>query len=203
MPFKTLPPLYSVWLCMRDRCRNPNNRQWDDYGGRGISICARWDSYAAFESDMWPRPKGRSIDRIDNDGGYSPDNCRWARRKEQQRNQRRAVYVEIEGRRYRAIELAEASGMKTDTIVKRARQGLTYVELMDPRPRRDLTGLALGGNAFGAKMKARKHCPSGHEFTPENSAFSPQGWRRCKKCHAEKEAIRRVKRKRAQGMAIK
>lgn len=80
---------YGIWLQMRDRCRNPNNRAYRWYGARGVSVCERWNSYANFLSDMGPKPKGWwSIDRINPAGNYCPDNCRWATRKQQRENQR-------------------------------------------------------------------------------------------------------------------
>jgi hypothetical protein len=74
---------------MRQRCRNPRNPRWADYGGRGITICERWNSYANFLADMGERPAGMSLERIDNDGNYEPSNCKWATQAEQIRNQRR------------------------------------------------------------------------------------------------------------------
>ena len=186
MPFKNPHPLYHVWQSMRDRCRNPNNRQWNDYGGRGIAICERWNDFHAFAADMGERPPGFSLDRTDNDLGYSPENCRWASRKDQQRNQRRAVFVVIDGVRYRAIELAEQSGMRTDTIVSRAALGLSLANVLAPQKRVYREGLALGGKASGAKQQARTHCAAGHEFTEANTNISPQGWRRCRACHNAK-----------------
>ena len=184
MPFKQKPPLYCVWQSMRDRCSNPRAKSFPDYGGRGIRVCERWqNSYADFASDMGPRPDGWSIDRVDNDGDYTPDNCRWADRRTQQRNQRRAVYVEIEGTRYRAIELAEANGLKTATVVSRAARGLPLSDVVRPEKLVNLSGLALGGKASGRRQQERTHCLKGHALTEENTSITPQGWRRCRACH--------------------
>jgi len=80
---------YRAWGDMLQRCSNPNFRQFKDYGGRGITVCEEWkNSFENFLRDMGEPPEGLSLDRIDNDGGYSADNCRWATRAQQQQNRR-------------------------------------------------------------------------------------------------------------------
>jgi hypothetical protein len=81
--------VWNAWHAMMQRCYNPNLRCYPAYGGRGICVCERWHSFVNFLADMGEPPPGLSIDRSNNDGNYEPDNCGWATRSEQQRNQRR------------------------------------------------------------------------------------------------------------------
>lgn len=82
---------HRIWQNLKDRCLNPKNPAYKNYGGRGISVCKRWMKFENFYADMGARPKGLTLERINNDDGYKPSNCCWATRKAQSIN-RRCVY---------------------------------------------------------------------------------------------------------------
>lgn len=90
-------PTYMTWNAMTERCRNPNNKAYRYYGGRGIKVCKRWAHFENFLADMGIRPDDMTLDRINNDGNYTPKNCRWANQSEQTANSRTAKPVTWKG----------------------------------------------------------------------------------------------------------
>ena len=122
----TKHPLYHCWYNMNDRCYDKTNAQWDDYGGRGITVCEEWrgpTGLARFVADMGECPVGHSIDRIDNDGSYRKENCRWSTRKEQQRNRRGARIITHGGRSGNIYDWGKWLGISPDTIAYRVKVG--------------------------------------------------------------------------------
>ena len=110
---------HKIWRCMRDRCYRQTTTRYKDYGGRGITICDEWrNDFMSFYKDMGASPsKDHSIDRIDNNGSYCKENCRWATRFEQQANSRRARKCEVNGVTYQTIgEAARQLGLHRATI---------------------------------------------------------------------------------------
>src|SRR4029077_16821093 len=110
---------------MRGRCYNQRNHKFPRYGGRGISVCRRWDKFENFLADMGRCPKGKSLDRIDNNGNYEPGNCRWATRKQQARNTATNRLIEFDGKSYCAAEWSEKTGLSEHMIYQRIRLGWT------------------------------------------------------------------------------
>lgn len=122
---------YRVWLNMRDRCHNPNNPGWTNYGGRGIRVCSRWNSFNDFLKDMGKCPPAKSIDRIDNNGNYEPSNCRWATCKEQannQRNRKDGHYLTINGVNKSAAYWGRIAGVSRNAVLARLKRGWSLEE---------------------------------------------------------------------------
>lgn len=109
---------HKAWANMIQRCTNPKNNSYPDYGGRGIEVCERWRSFPDFLADMGQCPDSYTIDRIDSNAGYAPDNCRWIPRSEQNKN--RGNVHRIEGKTF--VEWADVLGIKAHTLYVRFRR---------------------------------------------------------------------------------
>ncbi|WMV73495.1 hypothetical protein QL112_005595 [Xenorhabdus griffiniae] len=122
---------YSIWSAMRQRCENKRNKAYPSYGGRGIRVCERWSEFKNFIQDMGRRPsKSHSLDRIDNNGNYSPDNCRWAKKLIQSNNTRTNVFITINGVSMTLSQWARMPecNVRPQTIGKRLRKGWSAEE---------------------------------------------------------------------------
>ncbi len=118
--------LYHVWSSMKDRCMNQDCKQFEDYGGRGITVCKEWlDDFSAFQK--WALAngykEGLTIDRKNNDKGYSPDNCRWTDAKTQGNNKRNCRYITHNGKTKTVAEWSEITGISHDTLLYRLNHG--------------------------------------------------------------------------------
>jgi hypothetical protein len=115
-------PTHRSWADLRNRCHCKTNPRFDSYGGRGIKVCDRWDDFRNFLSDMGKRPPGTSIGRIDNDGDYCPENCRWETRSQQQRNRRGNRLIKWKGVVRTATEWAEILNININSFRGRLRR---------------------------------------------------------------------------------
>lgn len=131
-PGRTSHPLYITWSGMRARCNIESCTSYPLYGGRGIYVCERWDNledgFENFIEDMGEKPSGTSIDRIDNDGPYSPENCRWATATEQNNNRKNNFILEHDGVKRTAAEWGRISGVDPSVIRGRLKMGWSVPE---------------------------------------------------------------------------
>lgn len=173
---QTHTPAWNSWQKMRARCLNPNHHKYGQYGGRGIVICEAWASFEAFLADMGERPVGMTLDRLDVDGPYAPENCRWATQLEQARNRQNSVLVITPDHGPMTPESAAALyGLRKSTLLSRLRAGWDHSEACR---------LPLG------KRPPRAACRSGHAMTPENTYWY-RGLSQCRACR--RAAMKRLK----------
>lgn len=125
-------PTYKAWIELKLRCGSPNNHAYKDYGGRGIKVCDRWlNSFESFLTDMGERPgKEYSIDRIDVNGDYCPENCRWATRKEQCNNRRTNINITYNGKTQTLMQWCEELGLSYQNVrpvIRKSGRTLDYI----------------------------------------------------------------------------
>lgn len=128
-------PLYNTWSNMHSRCSNPNSAEFRNYGGRGISVCPEWDDFWRFVEDMGEKPHpSYSIDRINNDLGYRPSNCRWASKSDQSKNRRVSVFLTHDGETMCMKDWARRLGVTAPTIRNRLKNGMSVAEAVTMPP---------------------------------------------------------------------
>jgi hypothetical protein len=125
-------PEYAAWHAMRHRCDNPNNAHYADYGGRGITVCKRWEKFENFYADMGKRPPNLTLERNDVNGNYEAGNCRWASRKDQQRNRRNARFITFNGETNCLAVWAEKLGISYRILYARTKKTSDPAELLRP-----------------------------------------------------------------------
>lgn len=135
--------LYRRWAMMKNRCNNPNNIAYDRYGGRGIKVCDEWNkSFPSFYE--WAINNGfredLSLDRIDNNKGYSPENCRWATRFEQARNVRRNHMITYNGKTQCIGAWSEETGIRRDTLLYRINHFKSLDDVFNPKHKKPWGG---------------------------------------------------------------
>lgn len=126
----SITKLYKVWAAVKQRCTNPKNKAYKNYGGRGIKLCDEWLEYESFEKWAFENgyAEGLQLDRIDNNGSYSPDNCRFVSTLENSHNKRNNVWITIDGKTALAVDWAKEVGVDVEVIRKRLRKGWTPKE---------------------------------------------------------------------------
>ena len=112
-------PTHNAWEAMRQRCTDKNRKDYQRYGGRGIKVCERWNVFENFLYDMGEKPGNKSLDRVDVNGNYCPENCRWATIFEQANNQRNSVFVEYKGERLTIAQWSRKLGIHVRTLNNR------------------------------------------------------------------------------------
>jgi hypothetical protein len=141
---------YRVWSEMIQRCTNPNSRYYFNYGGRGIKVCDQWLDFANFISDMGSRPEKTCLDRINNDGDYSPENCKWSTRTQQMNNTRKNVVIEFNGQSMTRTEWARKLGLNPHTLKRRFYDGW-------PKEKALTTPTLKGGRYSFRDKKYKRH----------------------------------------------
>ena len=166
-------PEYKAWCAMKARCESPRTNGYHNYGGRGITVCERWrDSFAAFLKDMGPKPTPfHTVERINVDGNYDPENCRWADAHEQRTNTRQAIWIVYRGRRVNLHQLCHDRGLRYGTVHARLSRGWAAERAIDtpiasPRGTCPVHGVIVVGPAGHGGDTLRCRCGAVESVCP-------------------------------------
>lgn len=170
---------YVAWSCMIDRCINPINKRFKDYGARGVSVCAQWrTSFLSFLSHVGQKSSPEmSIDRINNDGNYEPGNVKWSPPITQAANRRTNRTLTIDGKTLTLSQWSREKGINRNTLQRRVDKGWPTDKLFTAQFEFKEPLL----EARRRQVAARTHCKYGHEFTLENTSMH-DGARHCIAC---------------------
>lgn len=157
MQDKKIKKLNWIWSSIRQRCLNPKNPAFKNYGARGIGIDQRWDKFKNFMHDMGIPANGWTIDRIDNDLGYSIENCVWSKRIAQTRNRRNTKIYEIDGGKYTLKEYSILKNLNYNSIKTRIQKGMTIEEAIfeGKYPNNNIYGKDLSGKFISKNFHGR------------------------------------------------
>jgi len=169
-------PTYQSWSNMLRRCYNKKNIAYERYGGRGIKVCSNWkNNFVLFLDDMGERPEGLTLERIDNDGNYTPENCKWATRKEQGNNKTNNILI-------------------TDNSVTKTQSGWASAIGISPAHFKYHYDKGRNIEKIQSIIKMNKlprtHCPHGHRYDEENTYINTKGSKVCRKCHMSKKSFK-------------
>lgn len=175
---------YHIWEAIIQRCRNPKDRGFKHYGARGIQVCDAWLDFVNFYQDMGPRPSPKhSIDRRDNNGPYSPDNCRWATLVEQHSNTRRNILITWRNETYTLSEWARRTGINRATLHQRLKHGWNLDETF---------------TSPASQKRPHSHdgcCKRGHPYADHGYIHPVSKARRCRICMTESNKRYRERQK--------
>lgn len=147
---------YRAWAAMKARCQRPTAENFHNYGGRGITVCERWQNFKNFLEDMGERPPGLTLERKNNNAGYSKENCCWTTQKEQQRNRRNNRLVQSNGKLVPLVVAAEESGIPIANVKERIyRYGWTVEKALATSLRKFLSRRTVASTATGPTQTAR------------------------------------------------
>lgn len=175
---------YSKWSSMITRCTNTKRPDFKNYGEKGIAVCARWLNFENFLADMGVAPPGLTLDRIDGSKGYSPENCRWATRKQQNINRSCARLLTFNGKTQCLQEWADELGHKNATVLtERLKNGWSLADA--------LTIPNMGKSRKSARYRERTHCAQAHSLETYGARRS-DGYVHCRECARVRDTKRRA-----------